>query len=97
MFSSLSDKNSKLSFFRSLFILSSIFTLCVTQVIPTQICPPARQVRYVTTAAIERFKTLFSESDIVCVLDGSCDVNAVFDIFSSTCFFFSKLYSPFKG
>ncbi len=38
-----------------MFILSSIFTSCVTQII----CPPARQVRYVTTAAIERFKTLF--------------------------------------
>ncbi len=63
-----------------IFILIRIFTSCVTQII----CPPAHQVRYVTTAAIKRFKTLFFESDIFGVLDGSCDVNAAFDIFNST-------------
>lgn len=45
------------------------------------------ETSYETRDAIERFKTLFSESDILGVAGGSCDVNTAFDIFNYTCSF----------
>lgn len=57
-----------------MFIISSVTTPCVIR----SVSPPVSQVQNVNMATIEKFKPLFSESDITGTLEGSCadlDVN----------------------
>lgn len=67
-----------------MFIISSVTTPCVIR----SVSPPVSQVRNVNTDTFEKFKTVFSESDITGTLEDSyadLDVNVSYKILKSAC------------